>query len=206
MARAFDSRACRERFVDVGPLFELVARRARLADALRAGQIDQVDGGAHLNADACTSSRQRNARTRTQPTDSRSTTDRPTARAGRHTSFCWPPTSSFCCILMMKIECERDDVAFMFVDATCGALRGSWSVERAPARDARRRRTARMSFPWSISMAIFSPLSAAISCSPCTYTPSTCTRARAGHHDRLRARGGRGERRLATGWHAPGAP
>ena len=61
------------------------------------------------------------------------------------TSFCWPAITSFCCSRMMKIECERDDVAFICVAAT-----------------------ARAALPWSISFAIFSFVSTLISCRPAT--------------------------------------
>ena len=49
----------------------------------------------------------------------------------------------------MKIECERDEVAFICVAAT-----------------------ARAALPWSISFSIFSFESTPISCKPATYTPS----------------------------------
>ena len=60
-------------------------------------------------------------------------------------SFCWPAITIFCVILMMKIECDRLDVAFMFVDAT-----------------------ARISCPWSISAWILAWESTAISWRPWT--------------------------------------
>eukprot|EP00966_Prymnesium_polylepis_P105610 2446065-Prymnesium_polylepis.1 len=50
--------------------------------------------------------------------ETRSEPARSTRLIVARTSFFWPPITSICCILMMKIECEREEVAFMFVAAT----------------------------------------------------------------------------------------